>query len=176
MVLYYVKLVISLGKPTDLKQFATDQKPIYITNDGLNGAKPGDIVQVLTTPKDKNLTGKVIQIIAKGAFREGTKGSSAKVANSLLITLTSKGSSRPIPWDKVIVLDNGTGNVKVGFAADTKPRAVFPSVVGRPMGIPGLQQSTKSLFVGEEALSRVRSHIQLTNTFLERIVTVKLPT
>jgi len=32
----------------------------------------------------------------------------------------------------VIVLDNGTGFVKAGYAGDNIPRHVFPSMVGRP--------------------------------------------
>ncbi|KAL1561157.1 Actin-97 [Salvia divinorum] len=31
-----------------------------------------------------------------------------------------------------LVVDNGTGMVKAGFAGDDDPRAVFPSIVGRP--------------------------------------------
>ena len=31
-----------------------------------------------------------------------------------------------------IVLDNGSGMVKAGFAGDEAPRAVFPSIIGRP--------------------------------------------
>ncbi|CAD6261636.1 unnamed protein product [Miscanthus lutarioriparius] len=31
-----------------------------------------------------------------------------------------------------VVCDNGTGMVKAGFAGDNTPRAVFPSMVGRP--------------------------------------------
>ena len=31
-----------------------------------------------------------------------------------------------------IVLDNGSGMCKAGFAGDDAPRAVFPSIVGRP--------------------------------------------
>ncbi len=31
-----------------------------------------------------------------------------------------------------IVCDNGSGMVKAGFAGDDAPRAVFPSIVGRP--------------------------------------------
>ncbi|XP_073526468.1 uncharacterized protein [Phyllobates terribilis] len=31
-----------------------------------------------------------------------------------------------------LVVDNGTGMVKAGFAGDDAPRAVFPSIVGRP--------------------------------------------
>ena len=31
-----------------------------------------------------------------------------------------------------LVCDNGSGMVKAGFAGDDAPRAVFPSIVGRP--------------------------------------------
>jgi actin-related protein len=31
-----------------------------------------------------------------------------------------------------LVVDNGSGMVKAGFAGDDAPRAVFPSLVGRP--------------------------------------------
>jgi actin-related protein 2 len=33
----------------------------------------------------------------------------------------------------VVVIDNGTGLVKAGFASDNLPRFVFPSMVGRPV-------------------------------------------
>jgi len=31
-----------------------------------------------------------------------------------------------------VVIDNGSGKCKVGFAGDDAPRSSFPSVVGRP--------------------------------------------
>ena len=31
-----------------------------------------------------------------------------------------------------VVLDNGSGMFKAGFAGDDAPRAVFPAVIGRP--------------------------------------------
>jgi len=54
-----------------------------------------------------------------------------------------------------LVIDNGSGMVKAGFAGDDAPRAVFPSLVGRPRHInimPGM--ATKDTFVGDEAQSR----------------------
>jgi actin-related protein len=33
---------------------------------------------------------------------------------------------------QALVVDNGSGMVKAGFAGDDAPRAVFPSIVGRP--------------------------------------------
>jgi actin beta/gamma 1 len=32
-----------------------------------------------------------------------------------------------------IVIDNGSGMCKAGFAGDDAPQALFPSVVGRPL-------------------------------------------
>ncbi|CAE6044342.1 unnamed protein product [Arabidopsis arenosa] len=54
-----------------------------------------------------------------------------------------------------IVCDNGTGMVKAGFAGDDAPRAVFPSVVGRPRHkgvMVGMDE--KDSFVGDEAQAR----------------------
>jgi hypothetical protein len=31
-----------------------------------------------------------------------------------------------------LVIDNGTGRIKAGFADDEAPKVIFPSVVGRP--------------------------------------------
>jgi len=32
-----------------------------------------------------------------------------------------------------IVIDNGSGMCKAGFANDDEPKAVFPTIVGRPL-------------------------------------------
>ncbi|XP_054965374.1 POTE ankyrin domain family member G isoform X1 [Pan paniscus] len=54
----------------------------------------------------------------------------------------------------VLVIDNGSGMCKAGFAGDDAPRAVFPSIVGHPrhqgmMG--GMHQES---YVGKEAQSK----------------------
>ena len=36
-----------------------------------------------------------------------------------------------------VVIDNGSGTCKAGFAGDDAPRASFPAVVGRPK-MPGI--------------------------------------
>jgi len=54
-----------------------------------------------------------------------------------------------------LVIDNGSGMCKAGFAGDDAPRAVFSSIVGRPkmaqviVGVDG-----KDCFVGDEAQSK----------------------
>jgi len=54
-----------------------------------------------------------------------------------------------------LVVDNGSGMVKAGFAGDDAPRAVFPSVVGRPRhkGVM-VGASQKDAYVGDEAQAK----------------------
>lgn len=40
-----------------------------------------------------------------------------------------------------LVCDNGSGLVKAGFAGDDAPRAVFPSIVGRPRHQVGIHKA-----------------------------------
>ena len=59
-----------------------------------------------------------------------------------------------------LVVDNGSGMCKAGFAGDDAPRAVFPSIVGRPRHqkeqLPPVGPRYKDSYVGAEAWSKRR--------------------
>lgn len=54
---------------------------------------------------------------------------------------------------QAIVIDNGSGMCKAGFAGDDAPRAVFPSLVGRPkyQGVM-IGMTHKESYIGDDAL------------------------
>jgi actin len=143
---------LKLNKST-LKPFnkGKDQKPILIDPKNLNGAMNGDVVQILAQPpltEDGTIIGKVLEIIAKAAFRDSSK-------------IKKKGKSSAIDWNlPSIVIDNGSGVIKAGFSGEEKPRVVFQSVVGRPMLSPVMISSdnnflnNKIVYVGQEAISK----------------------
>jgi len=54
-----------------------------------------------------------------------------------------------------LVIDNGSGMVKAGFASEDAPRAVFPSLIGRPKAKQAMiGMASKDFYVGDEAQSR----------------------
>ena len=56
---------------------------------------------------------------------------------------------------QALVIDNGSGMCKAGFAGDDAPRAVFPSIVGRPKH-PGIMvgMEARDAYVGDEAQTK----------------------
>jgi actin-related protein len=56
---------------------------------------------------------------------------------------------------QTLIIDNGSGMVKAGFAGEEAPRAVFPSIVGRPKGSSAMQGvMQKSEYIGDEAMAK----------------------
>ena len=54
-----------------------------------------------------------------------------------------------------LVIDAGSGMIKAGFAGDDAPRAVFPSIVGRPK-TKSIFLDGKEIYIGDEAQLRRR--------------------
>ena len=70
-----------------------------------------------------------------------------------------------------VVIDNGSGMVKAGFAGDDAPRSVFSTMVGRPK-MPGIMVGLdqKEVYVGEEAQNK-RGVLKIENPVQGGLVT-----
>mmetsp|Transcript_21891 Transcript_21891/g.54101 ORF Transcript_21891/g.54101 Transcript_21891/m.54101 type:complete len:380 (+) Transcript_21891:71-1210(+) len=56
---------------------------------------------------------------------------------------------------KALIVDNGSGICKAGFAGDDAPRCVFPSFIGRPRQVNVMMDmDRKDAYVGDEAQSK----------------------
>ena len=70
-----------------------------------------------------------------------------------------------------VVIDNGSGTCKAGFAGDDAPRSVFSTVVGRPK-VPGIMVGLdqREVYVGEEAQQK-RGVLKIENPIEHGMVT-----
>lgn len=56
---------------------------------------------------------------------------------------------------QTIIIDNGSGMVKAGFAGEDAPRAVFPAIVGCPKHSQAMHGTTqKAEYIGDEAMQK----------------------
>eukprot|EP01084_Bolivina_argentea_P127451 225396_1 len=87
----------------------------------------------------------------------------ASIMNILQAYLTFKSNALSIyayNYEKyeTIIIDNGSGMIKAGFAGNDEPRAVFPSILGRPdrdkLKKVALAISSRSDFIGDEAVAK----------------------
>ena len=57
---------------------------------------------------------------------------------------------------EAVIIDNGSGLCKAGFAGDDAPTVSFPSVVGEPKNKASMVgMANKSTIFGDEALSKI---------------------
>jgi len=96
--------------------------------------------------------------------------SSSSSSSTTVSSISSSGLTN-------LVIDNGTGRVKAGFAGDDYPRCVFQSVVGRPKVdndsgevMLTAKESRKDAYVGDEALGK-RGMLNLNRPIEHGIVT-----
>lgn len=74
--------------------------------------------------------------------------------------------------DRPLVVDNGTGYVKVGYAGSNFPEHVFPSIIGRPILRAEERQGEaviKDIMIGDEA-EQYRNYLQITQPLEHGII------
>ncbi|KAK2068521.1 hypothetical protein P8C59_003155 [Phyllachora maydis] len=71
-----------------------------------------------------------------------------------------------------IVLDNGSGTIRAGFAGDDIPKCIFPSFVGRPKHLRVLAGALEGeVFIGNKAASDLRGLLKIRYPLEHGIVT-----
>ncbi len=61
-----------------------------------------------------------------------------------------------IDYEAPIVIDNGTAEIRAGFAGDDDPKVKMPTIVGRPRYVrqAAIAGQVTDTYIGHEALSR----------------------
>lgn len=71
-----------------------------------------------------------------------------------------------------IVLDNGSGTIRAGFAGDDLPKCYFPSFVGRPKHLRVLAGALEGeVFIGQKAATELRGLLKIRYPLEHGIVT-----
>ena len=71
-----------------------------------------------------------------------------------------------------IVLDNGSGTIRAGFAGDDLPKCYFPSWVGRPKHLRVLAGALEGeVFIGQKAATELRGLLKIRYPLEHGIVT-----
>jgi centractin len=71
-----------------------------------------------------------------------------------------------------IVLDNGSGTIRAGFAGDDLPKCYFPSFVGRPKHLRVLAGALEGeVFIGQKAADELRGLLKIRYPLEHGIVT-----
>ena len=88
-------------------------------------------------------------------------------------TLRARDSVRGLDLGSAVVLDNGSGFLKCGFANEAAPSVVFPSVIGREKHRRAVRRASEGgaggdFVVGEEAIER-RAVLQLSTPIDETV-------
>jgi actin-related protein len=85
-----------------------------------------------------------------------TRGEYKYLVLSQVKTIQTTATKQTMAEDpQALVVDNGSGMCKAGFAGDDAPRAVFPSIIGRPkQRTVMVGMGNKDAYVGDEAQSK----------------------
>ena len=71
-----------------------------------------------------------------------------------------------------IVLDNGSGTIRAGFAGDDVPKCYFPSFVGRPKHVRAMAGALEGdIFIGSRAQGEIRGLLKINYPLEHGIVT-----
>jgi len=71
-----------------------------------------------------------------------------------------------------VVLDNGSGTIRAGFAGEDVPKAIFPAFVGRPKHVRAMAGALEGdFFIGNKAQGETRGLLKINYPLEHGIVT-----